>query len=185
MDSHDSPWPGLGGSHHLPPHSILCVSPRHPHSKDFLSRDSQGGVPKLSQFGLLGGCEVITLCSNLRLGWGLKQTCSFPWEFFKGVLHYTCTNRGWVNFWLLVVKSLTASLTPGLSFYHNLCCRCSNGPCEPIFDILTLIAFQWYKEHLNARCFDPCNWTLKFWESRGIPKSPFLKCEFHPHTLSM
>jgi len=23
MDSQDSPWPGLGGSHHLPPYSIL------------------------------------------------------------------------------------------------------------------------------------------------------------------
>ncbi len=27
FDTQDSPWPGLGGSHHLPPYSILCSSP--------------------------------------------------------------------------------------------------------------------------------------------------------------
>ncbi len=26
-DTQDSPQPGLGGSHHLPPYSILCASP--------------------------------------------------------------------------------------------------------------------------------------------------------------
>ncbi len=51
-NSFDSPRPGLGGSHHLPPYSILCVCPRHLHRNGFLSRDSQGGVPKLSRFGL-------------------------------------------------------------------------------------------------------------------------------------
>ncbi len=65
LDSHDSPRLELGGSHHFPPYSILCASPRHPHPNGFLSWDSQGGVPKLSRFGLLGLCEVITLCSNL------------------------------------------------------------------------------------------------------------------------
>ncbi len=68
MDSLDSPWPGLGGSHHLPPHSILCVCSWHLHQNDFLSRDSQGGVPKLSQFRLLGLWELVTPSSNLRLG---------------------------------------------------------------------------------------------------------------------
>ncbi len=53
-DSLDSPQPGLGGSHHLPPYSILCASPRHLHPNGFLSRESQGGVPKLSRFGLSG-----------------------------------------------------------------------------------------------------------------------------------
>jgi hypothetical protein len=31
LDSQDSPWPKLGGSHHLPPYSIPCASPRGPH----------------------------------------------------------------------------------------------------------------------------------------------------------
>ncbi len=34
----------------------------------FLSQGSQGGVPKLSRFGLPPLCEVITLCSDLQLG---------------------------------------------------------------------------------------------------------------------
>jgi hypothetical protein len=67
-DSLDSPWPGLRGSHHLPPYSILCVCPRHLHPNGFLSRDSQGGVPKSSQFGLPGLWELITPSSKLRLG---------------------------------------------------------------------------------------------------------------------
>jgi hypothetical protein len=69
------------------------------------------------------------------LGWGLKQTCSSRRELSNGVPHFTYTHRGWVDSWLLVVGSQTASLTPGLSFCHNLCCICPNGSCEPIFDI--------------------------------------------------
>jgi hypothetical protein len=67
LDSQDSPWLGRGGSHHLPSYSILYASPWHLHPNDFLSRDSQGGVPKLSWFGLSSLCDVITLCSDLRL----------------------------------------------------------------------------------------------------------------------
>jgi hypothetical protein len=150
----------------------------------FLSRDSQGGIPKLSRFGLPGLCKVITIRLDLRLGWGLRKTCSSPQELSNSVSHSTCTDRGWVDSRLLVVGSQTASLTPSLSFCHNLCCKCPNGPCEPIFDIYTLIVFQWYKKHLNARCFDPWNWTPKFWESRKTPKSQFWECEFHLHTPS-
>ncbi len=161
LDSQDSPRPGLRGSHHLPPYNILYVMSRHLHPND-LSWDSQGGVPKLSRFGLSGLCVFITLFSDLRLGWGLKQTCSSPWELFNDVLHSTCTHRGQVDSWLLVIESQIANLTLGPSFCHNLCFRCPNGPCEAIFDIYTLIAFQWYEERLKVRCFDPYNWALKF-----------------------
>jgi hypothetical protein len=150
----------------------------------FLSRDSQGGVVKLSRFGLLGLYEIITLCLDLRLGWNLKQTCNYCRKLSNGVLHSTCTHRGWVDSQLLMVRSQMASLTSSPSFCHNLCCICPNFPCKPILDIYALIAFQWYKKHLNARCFDPCNQTLKFWESRRTPKSQFWECEFHPHTPS-
>ncbi len=34
-DTQDSPRPGFGGSHHLPPYSILCDSPRRPHPNGF------------------------------------------------------------------------------------------------------------------------------------------------------
>jgi hypothetical protein len=173
-DSLDSPQPGLEGSHHLPPYSILYASPQHLHPNGFLSRDSQGGVPKLSRFGLPGLWELITPSSNLRLRRGLKQTCSSPQELSNGVSHSTCTHQGRVDSWLLVVESQTASLTPGLSFDHNLCCRCQNSTCEAIFDIYTSRHFQLYKEHLKARCFDPWNWALNFRESRRTPSSHFL-----------
>jgi hypothetical protein len=173
LDSQDSPRPGFGGSHHLPPYSIICASPRHLHPNGFLSRDSQGGVLKLFRFGLSPLCGVIILCSDLRLRWSLKQTCSSHLELSNGVSHFTCTHRGRVDSWILVVRDQTASSTHGLSFCHNLCCKCPNGSCKPIFDIYTLIAFHWYKEHLNARCFDPCNWTLNYRESRQTPKSQF------------
>jgi hypothetical protein len=184
MDSQDSPWPRLGGSHHLPPYSILCVSSQHLHPNGFLSQDSEGRVLKLSRFGLLRFCEVITFCSDLRLGWGLMKTCSFPQELSNSVSHSTCMHQGWIDSWLVMVESHIASLTPSPSFCHNVCCRCPNGPCKPIFDIYILIVFQLYKERPNAWCFDPCNRTLKFRESRRIPKPQFRECEFHLHILS-
>jgi hypothetical protein len=109
------------------------------------------------------------------------------------VLQSTCTHRYQVDSQLLVVGSQIASLTSNPSFNHNLCCRCPNGSCEAILDIYTLRPFQQYKEHLNARCFDPCDRVLSFWESRKIPKSHFREswrtpkshfreCEWRPHT---
>jgi hypothetical protein len=181
-NSLDSPRPRLGGSHHLPPYSILCITPPHLHLNGSLSRDSQSGVPKLSRFGLSGLWAFITPSSDLRLGWGLKQTCSSPRELSNGVSHFTCTHRDRVNSWLLVVGSQTASFTPGPSFDHNLCFRCPNGSCEAILDIYTSRPFQRYKEHLKARCFDSCNRTLSFRESQRTLKSHFRECEWRPHT---
>jgi hypothetical protein len=182
LDSLDSPRPGLRGSHHLPPYSILCVTLPHLHPNGFFSQDSQSGVPKLSRFGLLGLWAFITSCSDLRLGWGLKQTCSSLRELSNNVSHSTCTHQGQVDSWLFMVGSQTGSLTPSLSFDHNLCCRCPNGSCEAILDIYTSRPFQRYKKHLRVRCFDPCNWTLNFWESRRTLKSHFRECEWRPHT---
>jgi hypothetical protein len=68
-----------------------------------------------------------------------------------------------------VVGSQTASLTPGLSFDHNLCFRCPNGQCEPILDIYALIAFQWYEEIFKEMGFDPWNYALEIRESIGTP----------------
>jgi hypothetical protein len=49
-DSQDSPRPGLGGSHHLPPYNILYAWPRGQHPNVILSQDR---VPKFPKLGLL------------------------------------------------------------------------------------------------------------------------------------
>jgi len=65
LDSLDSPRPKFEGSHHLPPYSILYVTPQEPHPNGSFSRDSQGGVPKLSRVGLLGLWTLVIPGSNL------------------------------------------------------------------------------------------------------------------------
>jgi hypothetical protein len=137
----------------------------------------------LSQFRLPPFWEIVTFCPDLRLGWGLKQTCRYRRELFNGMSHSPCTHRDWVDSRLLVVRNQITSLTPGPSFCHNLRCKRPNGSCKFIYDIYASIAFQWYKECFNVRCFDPCNRPLKFWESRQTLKFPFRECESHPHTL--
>jgi len=160
-ESRRTPNPQLWECWASPPH-LAKVGLR---QNGYLSRDSQGGVPKLSRFELPRFCEFITLCSYLRLGWGLKQTCSPYWELSNNVLHSICTHRCQFDSQLLVVRSQIVNLTSDLSFCHNLCCRCPNGSCKAIFDIYTSIAFLWHEERFKARCFDPCNRTVKFWES--------------------
>ncbi len=49
FDTQDSPRPGIGGSHQLPPYSILCNAPRRLHPNGSFSQDSQVGVPNLSR----------------------------------------------------------------------------------------------------------------------------------------
>jgi hypothetical protein len=109
-----------------------------------------------------------------------KANLESPWELSNGVSHSTCTHQGRVDSRLLVVGSQTASLTPGPSFDHNLCCRCPNA--RPFRDSYTSRPFRWYKEHLKARCFDCCNRTLSFLESWRTLKSHFQECEWRPHT---
>jgi hypothetical protein len=150
------------------PYGILCVIVRHPHPNGFYSRDSQEGVPKLSQLRLPRLWELITPSSDLWSRWALKQTYSFPEELFIGVSHSICAHRDRVDSWLFVVGSQTASLIPGPSFDYNLCCRCPNGSCEIIFDMCTSRPFQRYKVHLKERFFSLCCQALKLWESGGL-----------------
>jgi hypothetical protein len=129
-------------SHHLPPYSILCVTPWHPHPNGFFSRDSQSEVSKLSRFGLPGLWAFITFRPKLGLGRDLNQSYSSPQELSNNVSHFTCTHRDQADPRLLVVESQIASLIPGPSFNHNLCCRYPNGSCEAILDIYTSRPFQ-------------------------------------------
>jgi len=168
-DTQDSSHPGLGGSHHLPPYSILCDSPRSPHPNGYFSRDSRVGVSKSRQMGLPGLWSPITLRADLRSRCDLKQSCNSRRELSNAVSHSRIGHRKGVDSRLFVVRSQTGSSTPGLSFDHNLCFRCPNEQCEPILDIYASRAFHWYKERHEPSRFDPCNRSLKFRESTGTP----------------
>jgi len=131
------------------------------------------GTPK-GEFQNYSGWTPTTLHGHNFLlkppiGWGLKQSCNSHWELSNGVSHSICTHGSWIDSRLFVVRRQTTSLTPDLSFCHNLCCRCLNGSCEPILDIYTSIVFQWYKLILNVRCFDLCNCSMKVRDSIGTP----------------
>jgi hypothetical protein len=149
--------------HHHTPYSIFCVCPREWHLNGFFSRDSQSGVPKLSQFGLPGLWDFVAPCSDLRSGRGLNQTCSLRKKLSNAMSHSQSARRELVDSQLLVVGSRTASLTLGPSFAHNLGFKCPHGSCEAILDIYTSRPFQWHQEHSNVRRFDPCNRALSFW----------------------
>jgi hypothetical protein len=183
LDSLDSPQPGLGGSHHLPPYSIMCVTLWEPHPNGTFSRDSQGGVPKLSRVELPGLWTLMSPGSDLWLKWNLNQSYSSPQELSNALSHSFCRRRQEVDSWLLMVGSQTTSLTPGHSFAHNLGCRCPNGSCEAILDIYTSRPFQRYKKQIKTRCFAFFCRALKLQESWRTPSSHFWECESHPHTL--
>ena len=133
--------------------------------------------PETVPVGVPGLWDFIAPRPDLRLGRGLNQSCSPRRELSNAVSHSWSARREQVDSRLLVVRSKTVSLTPGLSFAHNLGFRCPNGSCEVILDIYTSRPFQRYKEHLNARCFDPYNRLLSFWESWRTPNSHFRECE--------
>jgi len=138
-DTQDSPRPELGGSHHLPPYSILCSSSRRPHPNGYFSRDSRVGVPKSRQMGLPGLWSPITLRKDLGSRCGLKQSCRSRRDLFNGMLHVLWSQVFRVDSRLLVVGSQNwqtpRNSTPDPSFGHNLCFRCPNEQCEPILDI--------------------------------------------------
>jgi hypothetical protein len=86
--------------------------------------------------------ELISPDCQVRLERGLNQCCSSPRELFNSMSHFVTGHPEEVDSQLLVVGSQTASLTPGLSFAHNMGCRCPNGQCEASLDIYTSRPFQ-------------------------------------------
>jgi hypothetical protein len=62
-NTQNSPWPGLGGSHHLPPYNILCASPWGPHPNGFLSRAMVNLVCPGCSWLVLAP-KVFQLCTN-------------------------------------------------------------------------------------------------------------------------
>jgi hypothetical protein len=126
-----------------------------------------GGVPGL--------WELITLDCDVWSRRGLNQTCSPRWDLFNDVSHSWFGDQEEVDSRLLVVRSQTASLTPGPSFAHNLGYICSNGQCEAIFYIYASRPFEWHQEHLNARCFGPFCRALNIRESLRTPNPHFFQ----------
>jgi len=125
--SHGWPWTHLthhgldsGESHHLPPYNILCITPREPHLNDIFSRDSQGGVLKLSLVGLPRLWTHVSPSSNLQLQWGLNQSFNSPRELSSALSHFYWRRWEEVDSRLLVAGSKTTNLTLGPSFAHNL-----------------------------------------------------------------
>ncbi len=93
FDTQDSPRPGLGGSHHLPPYNILRSSPPRLHPNGSFSRDSQVGVSKLSRVGVPGLWTLITPRPELGSGRGLNQSCSSRQELSNIVSHFFKRHR--------------------------------------------------------------------------------------------
>jgi hypothetical protein len=180
LDSQNSSQPGLGGSHHLPPYSILCAFLWGSHPNGLFVPRLPKGYPKTAKVGFQQLCGAITSYLDLWSGWGLKQSCSSRWELSNGVSHSICTHESRVDSRLFVVRSQTASLTPNLSFCHNLCCKCWNESCEPISDIYTSIDFQWYKELLDVSVltFAIALWRFESTPGLQLPKGELIwECE--------
>jgi hypothetical protein len=137
--------------------------------------------PEISRFGLLGLWELITPKSNLRLQWGLEQSCSSPQDLFNGVLHSPCTHQDRVDSQLLVVGSPTTIWLPTLLSTITCAIDVQMTHARP-FWASTLQDLSNGIKNINAKCFDPCNQALSFRESQRTPSSHFWECEFHPHT---
>jgi hypothetical protein len=61
IDSQNSAWPGLGGSHYLPSYSILCALPQGLHPNVILCRDSQIEslkIPEIPKIGIFATLEA-------------------------------------------------------------------------------------------------------------------------------
>jgi hypothetical protein len=144
------------------------------------------GTPEMeSRICPMGLPELwIAITPNCRVGLqrGLNQSCSPRRDLFNAMSHSQIGHREDVDSRLLVIGSQIGSLTPGLSFAHNLGCRCPNCQCEGIFDIYVSRPFQRHQEHPNARCFAPFCRALNTRKSRRTPNPNFSKCWASPHT---
>ncbi len=127
------------------------------------------GVLKFPKLGLPWLWRPITLCVDLWLMWGLKQSFIPHQNIFNDVWHTTCTQGNQGDSRFLMIGSQIDNLTPDLSFGHNLCFKNPNGSCEPILIIYVPRSFQWYKRIINSMSFDYYNCPLTIRESIGIP----------------
>jgi len=154
--------------------------------QDYIQMALFPGTPKLESrncfetvpIGVPGLWELITPDCQVWSQRGLNQSCSPCRDLSNAMSHSQFGGRESSE----LVGSQTACLTSGPSFAHNLGCKCPNDQCEAIFDIYVSRPFQWHQEHLNARCFGPCCWTLNIRESRRTSNPQLWKCWASPHT---
>jgi hypothetical protein len=93
------------------------------------------GVLKFPKLRFPAFWRAITSCEDLWLRWGLKQNYSPCRELSNNMWHVTYMHVFQDDSWFLVVRSQIGTSTPGPSFGHNLCFKCSNESCKPILDI--------------------------------------------------
>jgi len=67
MDTLDSPRPELGGSHHLPPYSILCGWPQSLHPNGFSFLELPSGSPEIAPVGTLATLEPHNFARKPRI----------------------------------------------------------------------------------------------------------------------
>jgi hypothetical protein len=159
-----------------------------PHFEDYIQMVLFLGTPKLESrncpetvpVGVPGLWELITPDCKVGSRRDLNQTCSPRRDLSNDVSHSQLGGREEVDSRLFVIGSQTGSLTPGLSFAHNLGYRCPNGQGETIFVIYASRPFQWHQEHFNARCFGPC--CRAFGSPGGLQIPNFGSVGLHPHT---
>ncbi len=153
MNTQDSPQPRLGGSHHLPPYSILCTSPRSLHPNGFSLLGLPRGSPEIAPTRTPTTLEPHNFASRPRiqvrskaklqlLSRAFQRYVAGHQKLFNGMSHVVCSQVNWVNSQLFLIENQTDNLTPDSSFGHNLCFRCSNEQCKPILNIYVPRAFQ-------------------------------------------
>jgi hypothetical protein len=67
QDLQDSPWPGLGGIHHLPLYSIFYAWPQGEHPNVILSQDSQVETPKIFEIEILATLKAYNFLCRLPI----------------------------------------------------------------------------------------------------------------------
>jgi len=72
-DTLDSPRPGLGGSHHLPPYSILCGWPRSLHPNGFSLLGLSSGNPEIVPNGTPATLEPHNFASKPQIAMWSKE----------------------------------------------------------------------------------------------------------------
>jgi hypothetical protein len=149
IDSQDSPWPKLEEVTTFPLILFAMISYRGYIQMSFCLGSSKLGVSKFPKLKFSTFWKTIISCVDFWLRWNLKQSYNPHRELSNNMWHVTCTHVFQGDYRLLMggnqISIQIDTLTPDLSFGHNLWFKYSKESCEPILDIYVSKAFQWYK----------------------------------------